>query len=480
MDIKALPGVFDILPGTPKEEWRSSHLWNYVEKVMRETAYEYGFREIRTPLLERAELFKRVVGETTDIVSKEMYTFLDRGERLLSLRPEGTASVARAYIEHHLQHESSIQKLFYIGPMFRYERQQAGRYRQHHQFGVEAIGTDAPEQDAEVIDLLHTLYSRLGLQNLTVRINSLGSKESRSSFREALINYLLPFSKELSEDSRNRVSINPLRVLDSKDPRDKEIVAGAPKILDFLSAEDQDHFSKVLKCLDQLEIPYVIDPLIVRGLDYYNRTIFEVVSGELGSQNSVGGGGRYDGLISLLGGPQVPSSGFGTGIERIIQVMIKQNVALPTAPSPILYLIPMGDAAKDVCFKLTHKLREEHLPVEMDFTGRKLNKSMQYANQIKARFVAVVGDDELASKQVDLKDMITGEKSPVDLYKMGRILKIEHHGDQFINVWKEMNAPFENAIETKYFAKKLSQTIQETKTITEDLENAIKKMKEIL
>jgi histidyl-tRNA synthetase len=480
MDIKAIPGVFDIMPNSPKEDWRSSHLWNYVEKIIRETANEYGYREIRTPILERAELFKRVVGETTDIVSKEMYTFLDRGERLLALRPEGTAPVARAYIEHNLQHESPIQKLFYIGAMFRYERQQAGRYRQHHQFGVEAIGSDAPEQDAEIIDLLHTLYSRLGMKDLTVRINSLGSKESRTAYREALINYLLPFSNELSEDSKNRVSANPLRVLDSKDPRDKEIVSGAPKILDFLSEGDQEHFSKVLKCLDSLKIPYVIDPMIVRGLDYYNRTIFEVVSGELGSQNSVGGGGRYDGLIQLLGGPQVPSSGFGTGIERIIQVMQKQNVALPASPSPILYLIPMGEEAKNVCFKLTHQLREEHLPVEMDFTGRKLNKSMQYANQIKARFVAVVGEDELASQQVDLKDMLTGEKSPVPLFKMARILKIEHHGDQFINAWKEMSVPFDNAVETKYFAKKLSQTIQDTKQITEDLENAIKKMKEIL
>lgn len=425
MDIKSLPGFFDILPNSPKEEWRSSHLWNYVESIMRETAYEYGFKEIRTPVLERADLFKRVVGETTDIVSKEMYTFLDRGERLLALRPEATASIARAYIEHHLQHESPLQKLFFIGPMFRYERQQAGRYRQHHQFDVEIIGSDAPEQDAEMIDLLHTIYERLGLKNLSVRISSLGNKESRAAFREALINYLLPFTNELSEDSKVRVTANPLRVLDSKDPRDKEIVAGAPKILDFLSKEDQDHFNRVLKCLDLLEIKYVIDPLIVRGLDYYNRTVFEVVSGDLGSQNSVGGGGRYDGLIEMLGGPQVPATGFATGIERTIQVMTKQNESLPKPHSPLLYLVPMGDVAKDFCFKLTHNLREERLPVEMDLTGRKLNKAMQYANQINARYVAVIGDQELSSKQVDLKDMATGEKSPISLSTEEMIMNLK-------------------------------------------------------
>ncbi len=480
MNKKALPGVFDILPNVPNEEWRSSHLWNYVEDILRETAYEYGFREIRTPILEYTELFQRGVGESTDIVSKEMYTFTDRGDRHIALRPEGTASVARAYIEHHLHHESPIQKLFYIGPMFRYERQQAGRYRQHHQFGVEAIGTDAPEQDAELIDLVHTIYKRLGLQDLSVRVSSLGSKESRKAFRDALISYLLPFSNELSEDSKNRVTVNPLRVLDSKDPRDKEIVAGAPNILDFLSTEDKDHFAKVLKCLDQLAIPYVIDPMIVRGLDYYNRTVFEVVSGELGAQNSVGGGGRYDGLIEMLGGPQVPSSGFATGIERIIQVMLKQNVTLPQPHSPILYFIPMGDEAKDVCFKLTHELREQHLPIEMDFTGRKLNKSMQYANQIKARFVAVVGEQELASKQVDLKDMATGLKTSLPLYKLGRILRIEHHTDKFLEAWKEMSIPFENPEEAAYFAKKISQSIHEMQSLTDELGNAIKKMKEIL
>jgi histidyl-tRNA synthetase len=417
MDIKSLPGFFDILPNSPKEEWRTSHLWNYVESIMRETAFEYGFHEIRTPVLERAELFKRVVGETTDIVSKEMYTFTDRGERLLSLRPEGTASVARAYIEHNMQHDASIQKLFYIGPMFRYERQQAGRYRQFHQLGVEVIGTEAPEHDAELIDLFHTMYERLGLKNLSVRISSLGNKESRAAFREALINYLLPYANVLSEDSKNRITVNPLRVLDSKDPKDKEIVANAPKILDFLSTEDKDHFDRVLKCLDLLEIKYVIDPMIVRGLDYYNRTVFEVVSGELGSQNSVGGGGRYDGLINMLDGGQVPASGFATGIERTIQVMIKQNESLPKPNCPLLYLIPMGDQAKDFCYKLTHDLRAEHLAVSMDLTGKKLNKAMQYANQINARFVAVIGEEELASKLVDLKEMTTGEKTKVPLIK---------------------------------------------------------------
>lgn len=480
MSIKAPPGVFDILPRDPKEEWRNSHLWNHVEKVIRETAEEYGYQEIRTPLFERTELFQRGVGETSDIVTKEMYTFQDKGDRSLSLRPEGTAPVARAYIEHHLNHELPIQKFYYIGPMFRYERAQAGRYRQHHQFGVEAIGSSSPEQDAEVIDLLYTLYSRLGLQNLRVKINNLGDAECRNKYRGALQSYLKSYYNELSEDSKKRFEKNPLRILDSKDPRDGEIIAEAPSILEFLSLECKNHFEQVLKSLNALDIPYEINDKIVRGLDYYNRTVFEVVADELGAQNSIGAGGRYDGLIKMLGGPDTPSTGFATGIERVIQTILGQGVSTPAPFRPTIFIIPLGENAKTPCFEILHDLRKQGIKSQMDFTGRKLGKVMGYANQVGAKFVAVIGDNELKTKQVELKNMETGEKILAPVFHLSRILRIEVEGEDFIRVWKEMNAPFEQPLEAEFFLKKLEQSIEGTKNLTQELQSAMKKMKDIL
>jgi histidyl-tRNA synthetase len=404
------PGVFDIVPRSKEEPWRESHLWNYVETQIRKIAREYAFQEIRTPLFERTELFQRGVGETSDIVSKEMYTFEDRGGRMLSLRPEGTAPVMRAFIEHSFDQQAPIHKLFYIAPMFRYERSQAGRYRQHHQFGAEVIGSLAPEQDVELIDLLYTLYQRLGLRSLKVAVNSIGSNEDRIKYRTALQEYFRQFHEQLSADSKRRLDTNPLRILDSKDPGDQKINENAPSILDYLDEASNDHFEQVKKLLDQLKIPYDINPNLVRGLDYYNKTVFEIVAGELGAQNSIAGGGRYDGLLKTLGGADLPSIGFGTGIERVIQTMLKQNVAIPRIPAPDVFLIAMGDAAKSACFTLLHDLRVRGIPAQMDFSGRKLGKSMQYANDIGAKFVAVVGDDEIASGEVDVKEMATGEK----------------------------------------------------------------------
>lgn len=291
MKIAIPPGVFDIIPIDDQEKWKSSYLWAHVEKIIRETARDYGYQEIRTPLFERTELFQRSVGDSSDIVSKEMYSFEDKGGRSLSLRPEGTAPVIRAFIEHQLHQKASVQKLFYIAPMFRYERAQAGRYRQHHQFGAEVIGNASPEQDAELIDLLYTLYQRLGLKNLTLFINSIGDNTSRQAFRKALKDYLAPQAALLSPDSQTRLELNPLRILDSKDPRDQEIVARAPSILNFLSEEANTHFEDLKRLLTLLRIPYQVNPLLVRGLDYYNKTVFEVVAGELGAQNSIGGGG---------------------------------------------------------------------------------------------------------------------------------------------------------------------------------------------
>jgi len=413
MNIQSPPGLFDILPKDPKEEWRCSHLWNFVESVIRATAELYGYQEIRTPILERAELFQRGVGETSDIVTKEMYTFEDKGGRHLSLRPEGTAPVIRAIIQHQLSQKSPIQKYFYIGPMFRYERAQAGRYRQHHQFGAEAIGTQTPEQDAELVDFLYTVYTRLGLKDLRIVINSIGETECRQAYREALVQYLNQYITKLSEESKKRLETNPLRLLDSKDPKDREIISGAPSILDFLNQECRDHFEEVQKFLRILNIPYEVDDKIVRGLDYYNKTVFEVMAKELGAQNSIGGGGRYDGLIQNLGGPDLPALGFGTGIERIIQTMLKQNVPIPPAYRPTLFLIPLGEQAKTTCFRLLHDLRTAGIPAQMDFSGRKLGKVMHYANQIQSKFTVVLGEQEMATGEIELKEMATGETKQI-------------------------------------------------------------------
>jgi len=417
------PGVFDISPYETKEQWRATHWWTYVERVFRNLAAIYGFQEIRTPIFERTELFQRSVGETSDIVSKEMYTFIDKGERSMSLRPEGTAPIMRSVVENHLEQVAPILKFSYIGPMFRYERSQAGRYRQHHQFGAEVVGSSAPEQEAELIDLLHTLCSTLGLKNLHVNINSIGDTECRQTYRTALQNYFRAHVQKLSKDSQIRLDTNPLRILDSKDPQDKEITAGAPCILDFLSDACKAHFEKVQKRLQELKIPFSINPLLVRGLDYYNRTVFEIVAGELGAQNSVCGGGRYDGLLKTLGGPNLPAIGFGLGIERLIQTMIKQGVPPPPQYAPKLFLIALGDAAKDAAFLLLHDLRQKGVLAQMDFEDRKLNKQMQQANQIHAEYIVVLGDDELKSGKIELKKMSTGEKSAISLVDLPKILQ---------------------------------------------------------
>lgn len=415
MDVPIPPGVFDILPDVPQESWRQSYLWQYIEAKIHEIARQYGFKEIRTPLFERTELFLRGVGETTDIVTKEMYTFQDKGGRSMTLRPEGTAPVMRSFIENQLHNLSPVHKFYYIAPMFRYERSQAGRYRQHHQFGVEAIGNESPEQDAEVIDLVYTLFSRLGIKNLHVGLNSIGDAQCRSAYRKVLQDYLRDSFHQLSPDSQTRFEQNPLRILDSKHPDDQRIVSQAPSIIDYLSEECRAHFESVKHYLDSLGIPYEINSRLVRGLDYYNKTVFEIVSTELGSQNSLVGGGRYDGLIKTLGGPDLPAIGFGSGLERVIQTLLKQNVSLPDPDSTSFFLIALGSEPKKECFKLLHQLRLAGIPAQMDFSSRKLNKIMQYANKIKARFVAVIGDNELQEQTAPIKEMATGTVTSVPL-----------------------------------------------------------------
>jgi histidyl-tRNA synthetase len=413
-------GVFDILPQDPDPQgaWRHSHLWQYVEKIIRETVAIFGYREIRTPVFEMTELFTRSIGTTTDIVTKEMYTFHDKADRSLTLCPEGTAPVMRAFIEKKLDQQSPIQKFFYLKSMFRYERNQAGRYRQHHQFGVEAIGSALPFQDAETIHLLWTVYNRLGLKGLTLQLNSIGELEARARFREALQAYLKPFLNELSPESQDRYHINPLRILDSKDEKDQPFIEKAPHILDFLTPASRSHFEQVCQLLENIGIPFLINHRLVRGLDYYNGTVFEFTSNELGAQNSLGGGGRYDGLIKQLGGPDLPAFGFGAGLERIIQTMLRQQVHLPCPSSPDLLIIPLGEEATTYCFKLVCRLREQGLKVEMDLSGKKLKNAMRYADAARTRFVAVVGDNELRTSQIALKEMATGNIKNLSLDRL--------------------------------------------------------------
>lgn len=413
-------GVFDILPEEklPEDQWRASDHWQYVEEMMRKTAHDYGFKEIRTPIFEHTDLFIRGVGESSDIVTKEMYTFTDRADRSLTLRPEGTACVMRAFMEKHLHQMPGMHKYYYIGPMFRYERPQAGRYRQHHQFGAEAVGVGLPEQDVETIDLLCELYRRLGLKNLTVYLNSIGDEATRAAYRQALIDYLQPHFEQLSAESKARFSKNVLRVLDSKDPQDQKIVQNAPSILTMLSDEAKDHFNAVQKLLDKIGITYVINPKLVRGLDYYNKTVFEITSGELGAQNSVGGGGRYDGLLALLGGPSLPAVGFATGIERILQTMAAQKVYFPPPPHPTIFLVSLGEEAKNYCLELLFRLRHAQIAAEIDFQAKKVGQALQLADQLHATYSLVIGDEELKSGQVKLKEMKTRTEIPLKLNEL--------------------------------------------------------------
>ena len=424
MNISIPKGVFDIVPNPVKEElsWQASDLWAYVEGVIRRISYEYGFREIRTPLFERTELFKRGVGETSDIVTKEMYTFDDKGGRSMTLRPEGTASVLRSFLEKSMHHSSPLNKLFYIAPMFRYERQQAGRYRQHHQFGVEAIGGGAPEHDAEVIAMMYNFYKRLGIEKFSIKINSVGDAESRNRFRDVLQDVLRPHLPELSADSKERFEKNPLRILDSKAPEDQQFIREVPSILDSLNDECRDHFSQVCSLLDDLSIPYDITPSLVRGLDYYSNTVFEATADDLGAQNSIGGGGRYASLIKTLGGPDLPAIGFGIGIERVIMTMLSQGAKFPEKPHPTLYIIPLGDEARSRCFLVLQNLRDKGIAAEMDFSGKKLKKVMGYADSIGAKYSVVVGADELASGTVKVKEMSSGDVRDAALDALADIL----------------------------------------------------------
>ncbi|MGM9923727.1 MAG: histidine--tRNA ligase [Bacillus sp. (in: firmicutes)] len=404
-------GTQDILP-------EQAAIWQYIENVARDLCRRYQYNEIRTPIFEHTEVFQRGVGETTDIVQKEMYTFTDRGDRSLTLRPEGTASVVRSFVENKMfGWASQPVKLFYNGPMFRYERPQAGRFRQFVQFGVEAIGSEDPAIDAEVISLAMNLYRALGLQELKLVINSLGDIESRTAHRAALIEHFKPHIGEFCSDCQNRLEKNPLRILDCKKDRDNELMRTAPSIFDYLNEESRAYFDKVLKHLDAMGVPYTIDATLVRGLDYYNHTAFEIMSNAkgFGAITTLCGGGRYNGLVENFGGPEVPGIGFALSIERLIAALNAEGVELPIEQAIDVYVVALGDAAKDYSVKLVNELRQNGFSVDKDYNDRKVKAQFKAADRAKARFVAVLGDDELNNNKITLKNMESGEQKELNL-----------------------------------------------------------------
>jgi len=405
--IQAPKGTKDILPA-------ESPRWQAVERIAREVAQLYHFAEIRMPIYESTQLFHRGTGETTDIVQRETFTFTDRGGESITLRPEGTPGVVRALIEAGLLNdEGSRSKVFYIGPNFRYERPQKGRLRQHHQFGVEAFGIANAEQDAECILLQMDFIRRCGLKDLSLRINSLGDLESKKIYRDALVKFFAPKTEQLSEDSQRRLQTNPLRILDSKDPRDVEARRGAPPATEYLSPTSRAHFQRVHKLLTDAGVPFEADPTLVRGLDYYTNTVWEIMAGGLGSQNAVGAGGRYDNLVETLGGRPTPGVGFGSGLERLLIALEAQGVALPLDRRPLVWLIAHGDAARDFNWKLMQDLRAAGVAADMDPSGRSVKAQFKLADREKASWSIIVGDSELANNSVMLKNLATGEQTNV-------------------------------------------------------------------
>ena len=406
--IKAQRGTVDILPG-------ESERWQTVEAVMRDEAAVGGFREIRTPVFEDTRLFRRSVGETTDVVQKEMYTFEDKGARSLTLKPEGTAGAVRAYLEHGLYNGPMPVKLYYLTPCYRYEKAQAGRQREFHQFGVEIFGSAGPLSDAALIALAHSLFGRLGLKGLTLKINSIGCPDCRAAYTKALTAYFTAHKDKLCETCLERLDRNPMRILDCKNPECAEVAAGAPHILDFLCDDCKAHFEGVKTGLTAAGIAFEVDPTIVRGLDYYTRTVFEFVSTDLGAQSTVCGGGRYDGLVREMGGKPTPALGFGLGIERLLMVLEKQGIEFPAPRGCDLYIASVGDAARLEAFRLACLLRTSSVAAAFDEADRSLNAQMKYADRIGAAFTLVLGDDELASGKAVVKNMKDGKKTRVDL-----------------------------------------------------------------
>jgi histidyl-tRNA synthetase len=399
--------------------------WQQIEKIARDLLHNAAYRELRTPIFEQTDLFERGIGEATDVVGKEMYSFLDRGDRSLTLRPEGTAGAVRAYIEHKLHAQGGVQRLWYAGPMFRYERPQAGRQRQFHQLGVEVIGSADPRADAEVIVLAADLLNAVGIQGWILSLNSVGTKVDRLHYREALVAYLQPFAKELDADSQDRLSRNPLRILDSKDEKTAAIAKGAPSILNYLSKPSQAHFERVQDLLQRLKVPFVINPCLVRGLDYYTHTAFEFQLDTLGAQSTVCGGGRYDGLISELGGPDTPAVGWAIGLERLVLLM-QQHPSESLQAEVDIYCAARGAEAEAQSLEVAQRLRQVGLAVEIDLSGSAFGKQLKRADRSGALVSLIIGEEEAINRTVQIKWLTSGEQSTLsqsELFDQASVLQ---------------------------------------------------------
>lgn len=405
-------GTADLLPEQTAQ-------WQYVENLARVLFGDYNFKEVRTPLFENFEVFSRSAGDTSDVVTKEMYDFHDKGDRHVALRPEGTAGIVRAFVENKLYGPEFDKpyKAFYIGPMFRYERPQAGRFRQFHQIGAEAFGSSSPALDVEIIAMLINFFQTLGLDNLKVAINSLGDKATRDAYRQALIDYLKPHFDELSADSQARLEKNPLRVLDSKDPRDQVFVADAPVILDYLSDDAKAHWEKVQALLTALDILFEVDPTMVRGLDYYNDTIFEImtVDDTLKGAATIAGGGRYSGLVSEFGGPETPGVGFGIGVERLVSLLEAKGLK-PVEPEGLdFYVVNIGDDTEVAAMQIAQAIRGFGYVAERDYLGRSAKAQFKSADRYQSKYVVTIGEQELADHVAKIKNMATGQQQTVKL-----------------------------------------------------------------
>jgi len=418
VSITGIKGMNDILPG-------DIETWQHLEEQARQVFAAFGYREIRVPVIEKTDLFCRSIGETTDIVEKEMYTFTDKGGTSMTLRPEGTAPVMRAFIEHKLHALEPVSKLYYIGPMFRHERPQKGRYRQFHQIGAEVIGVDDPKIDAQVLAMLSHYFMATRIPDVALQINSLGCPECRPAYREALIDFLERQLSSLCADCRRRYTSNPLRVLDCKVPGCKEVTVDAPAMLDNLCIGCETHFEQVKKHLEALEVDYTINPRMVRGLDYYTKTTFEMVTGSLGAQNAVAAGGRYDGLISDLGGPELPGIGFAIGLERLALMLGEQSIE---PPRPELFIATLGEAATNAGFSMLTRLQRQGIPAEMEYTGKSLKAQLRRADKLKARRVLILGEDELQRGVAQLRYMDESRQEEVALGSLENLLRTEIDG----------------------------------------------------
>lgn len=415
---KAPKGTKDVLPA-------QSGKWQYIEGKIRDICARFGYREIRTPVFEHTELFLRGVGDTTDIVQKEMYTFLDKGDRSITLKPEGTAGVVRSFVENKLFSAAQPTKMYYLStPVFRYEKPQAGRLREHHQFGIEVFGSSQPSIDAEVITVALSLLNTLGIDSLELNINSIGCKECRPKYNQALKNFLESKKDGLCKNCKERMVTNPLRTLDCKEESCREIVADAPTMLDFVCDECKSHFDGLKKRLDSIGVAYKINPFIVRGLDYYTKTVFEIISTGIGAQGTVCGGGRYDGLVEEIGGPVTPGIGFGMGIERLILVLESLGIDLPEPSVCNVYVCTLGDVASMKGFSITAELRQQGVKAECDHMGRSMKAQLKYANKIGASKVIIIGDDEIEKGVAVVRDMTKSEESTVPLTELNEFIKV--------------------------------------------------------